>query len=270
MPDGDDALGVDILVGQEVIDGPAEAPGPDGDGAAVELLVKERADALADLRLVGIDVAVVERRQRVAAVDDVLDVPHLLLLAPAGGGGAVVLDAGVVGVDPRRRDTDLGVIDGGVVAAEVQPDEHRRGCRALVGHDEQQVNLRRLPGSDGQGDLLERGLASERLGVGVLDLGGDVLRRRRDLPVHVVLEELLQLGPALLLPVVGRLDPGAVEHHQRVGVVLHHGQLGGLGQVGGQQQAGEQGEGHGVAPCEELASFRLVGSILGLVYCPRA
>ena len=70
--------GVDVGVGLEVVHGPAQAPGPGGDraplvgrGLGLARAVEQRVDAVLEAVVeVGVDVAVVDRGQAVAAFQD--------------------------------------------------------------------------------------------------------------------------------------------------------------------------------------------------------
>jgi hypothetical protein len=214
-------------------------------------------NALALVLLVRVDVAVVESRHRVTALDGLLQRPDVLLLAAPRLGGPVVLDAGVIGVHPRGRDGNLLVIDQGMVAAEVHTDEHRGRALAAVRDDEQHVGRLRPARGDRHGQLFQRRLASERLPVLVkhLDVQLAGLGRAaisRLLAVHVVLKERFQLGAALRLPLFLRGDARAVEHHQRVGQAWVGRQLVGRREVGGvdhgraEREKKGQRESHGV------------------------
>src|SRR5438309_1983092 len=106
MADRDDTIPVEVTVLDEIVDSALQPPGPGGDGAPIvgarlfALKSEVRLDAIARIGPVGIDVAVVERGNRVATVNRLLDTPDVDFGAAALVGGAVVLDAGVVGIHP--------------------------------------------------------------------------------------------------------------------------------------------------------------------------
>ena len=81
MADGDDLARVDVRIGDEIIDDARIAPRPGGDRAPVigVLLVEELLHPLAHVLAVGIDVAGVEGRHGIAAIDGGLDVPDVVL-----------------------------------------------------------------------------------------------------------------------------------------------------------------------------------------------
>src|SRR6516165_2767331 len=176
MPDGDYACGIDVGIGYKIIDDAGVTPRPGGDGAPVVLALEILLDPFAHVGAVRIDVARVERRHRVTAVDGLLNVPDVDLRAPARLGGTVVLYAFLIRVDPIRVQMNLRIVEHRVVAAKVHDDEHRRRPLALVWDDEQQMNLRPIYAGERERDLLESCLAGERLGIDALDLGVDLRR----------------------------------------------------------------------------------------------
>ena len=108
----------------------AEAPGPGADRSPVvgtEAAGGARADpgphaASPAVRVVGLEVAVVDGRHRVAAVENPLDGPGGRVRPPRGLGRAVLHDARAL-VHPRGREPDARVGVDRVVAVEVQAEE---------------------------------------------------------------------------------------------------------------------------------------------------
>ena len=96
-------LGVDVGIGLEVVQRrlrpqaqAAIEPHSFGGGLGLAVLVEERVDAVLEAVVeVGIDVAVVDRGQAVAALEDPLDRPAAGLLAPGLLGGAIADDGGL-------------------------------------------------------------------------------------------------------------------------------------------------------------------------------
>src|SRR5260370_3668741 len=80
--DGNPVL-VDLLGRAQIINGSLQPPGPGGDRAPIvgsrlfALLLEMRLDAFANIESVGIDVAAVKRRDRIAAVDALFDSPYI-------------------------------------------------------------------------------------------------------------------------------------------------------------------------------------------------
>ncbi len=142
----------------------------------------------------------------------------------------MVLDPAIVGVHPHRRQAHAGVFDQGVIAAEVDADEDRGRLLAIMGNDQQDVDGRRIGWAEGDPHFAERGLAVERFRILVLDLGAN-RQRRRQIAVHVILEQLFQLGASLIGPLPLARDALTVEHHERIGQVRLRRQLVGFGKM---------------------------------------
>ena len=173
---------------------------------------------------VGVDVAVVGRRQGVAAREDPLDRPARRRRAARRLGGLVVrrrLVCGslrihcrdsvmpgsgwIVWFPPKFSPRNAGTRrDGAGVLGQVDQEVHPRAVR-LVGERDRDLAA---DGGAAQGLLVFRADPKR---------GPDRLGRLRHLAVHLGLEEPQQLGPALLDPQVGRRDLPAVGHRQRVG-----------------------------------------------------
>src|SRR5258707_1905648 len=113
--DGNPVL-VDLLGRAEIIDGSLQPRGPGGDRAPIvgsrlfALLPEMRLDAFANIGPVGIDVAAVKRRDRIAAVDALFDSPDIDLGTSALIGRPVILDAGNMAIDPGRRQCNRAVL----------------------------------------------------------------------------------------------------------------------------------------------------------------
>ena len=77
------------------------------------------------------DVAVIERSQREAAVDHVLDLPSVRVLAAAGVGRPIVLDPWSSG-HPALGQRDPPIVEHRVVAAEIKAEDDRRETIAFA------------------------------------------------------------------------------------------------------------------------------------------
>ena len=148
-------------IGHEIIDRPLQSPGPRGDGSAVVLRI-EFSEVLLNAPLVGpvgIDVAVVERGDRVTAFDHVLDAPDIHPRAATGFGRPVVHHALAAFGHPVRRQTHRRVTHQRVVAKVVHAENDRRRTLPAVGNDQHQVNRRQLGRPERDGHFSQRGLA---------------------------------------------------------------------------------------------------------------
>ena len=229
-----DAPRIDARRGHQVIDGPLQAPRPRANGSALIRRVGRREESLqpALLRRVGINVAVVERRHRVAAVDHVLDPPDLRPRATAGLGRPVLHHSRAALRHPVVRQPHPRVVDQRVIAEVIHPKNYRRRRRALVGHHEHQVDRRNLrAGRNGSSLRSSVALPPKAVHVHSLDLAGNRLRFRRKLAVHVVLEQTNQLRSPLLDPHLASGDFPAIQHDQRIGQISLCGKCGWTGET---------------------------------------
>src|SRR5262249_35474552 len=93
MANDGNALGVDVLVSQKVIDAAMQAPGPGGDGGPViraalgGLIAESQKQRVLGVFLVGRDVVMVKRRQGVATVDDLIHSPGIEVFDDSGVAG---------------------------------------------------------------------------------------------------------------------------------------------------------------------------------------
>src|SRR5262249_21769828 len=154
---------------------PLYAPGPCCNRAPVvrswllALFLEVRLDAFADVGPIGIDVAAIESGDGIATIDRLLDGPHVDLRATPGFGGVVVLDAGKMAIDPRRRQGHARVLDQRVVAAEIHAQKDWSRALACIGDNQKQVNLRTVWRAEGDGDFLLGRLAVEEAVIFALD-----------------------------------------------------------------------------------------------------
>jgi hypothetical protein len=219
------AARVDVLVRLEVVERARETPSPGRDRPPVARSpgarapgAEARADArLPSLRVVGLDVAIADRGQRVAAVDDPLERPGAGLGAARGLGRAVVDDAGTVR-DPVGGEADAGVRVDRMVAVEAEAEECGDRTRSSVRDVEEKVEagaaVRRV---EPHPDLAPRRAPVEGSRVGLLHCEREARRPLRAPAVHGLLVEAHDLGPPAVAPVGGGGDHAAVLHLQRVG-----------------------------------------------------
>src|SRR5262249_28866285 len=156
-------------------------------------LLEVRLDAFADVGPVRVDVAAIESGDGVASINRLLDGPHVDLSATAGFGRAIVLDAGIMAVDPRSRQGHAGVLDQRVVAAEVHAQKDRSRTLACIGDNQKQVNLGTVGWAEGDIDFFLGSFAAEEAVIFALDRWSNPGGCGRRVTVHVVLEESLQL-----------------------------------------------------------------------------
>ncbi len=132
VADDSDAGSVDCVVGFQVVEGAAEAPGPSGDGAPLvgvgpdlAVAVEEWVDAVLEAVVeVRIDVAAAHGGEGVAAVDDVFHWPTGGFGAARGCGCFVVDDAAFRFFEnPGLAERDGRVGMDGLVAEEVQAEK---------------------------------------------------------------------------------------------------------------------------------------------------
>ena len=215
MSDHRDALGIDRRDLRERIERTREAPGPRADAGPVAILPRRvralgrerRAEALLPaLRKIGLEITAIDRREREAAGDQRLDLPARGLRAPPFLGGAVrTIGRGPLLRDPGGRQKHGLILDGGVVAAEIETQESRHGTFGPVGHVEQQIEGRARLADRPDLELRARGLAAERLGIGLDDLGDRGLLTRARVgraAVDVFLDQFHHLGAARLAPLL--------------------------------------------------------------------
>ncbi|GAB3436930.1 hypothetical protein [Flindersiella endophytica] len=146
MAEHDDAFPVDLRLGLEPVERAAEAPRPGADGtplvvgrALLARFVEQGMDAVAEVVDVGIDVLVTHGRDAVAAFDHLLDRPP---------------------VARTVRVVRTGF--GDLVAAEVEPEEHRNRRLGVREEDEQPDTY---TAAERQADLVPGRLSAERAGV---------------------------------------------------------------------------------------------------------
>ena len=165
---------------------------------------------------VGVDVAIVERGDRVPALNRLFDAPEIDPRAATSLGRPVVHDALASFRHPVRGQAHRRVPHQGVVAKVVQGENDRCWALPAVGNDQHQVNRRQLGRPEPDGHFPERCPAAQRVAVFALDLAGHFFGRRRQEPVHVVLEQGDELGPALIEPLLARADAPSIGHDQRI------------------------------------------------------
>ena len=110
-----------------------------------------------------------------------------------------------------------------MVAAEVHAYKDGSWPFPLVREHKQQMDLRHFRRPEADGHFAERRFTAERLAVFTLHFTFDLFRCRGKIAVHVILEKGLQLGPALVEPLLLAGTALTVEHHERIGQVRVHG-----------------------------------------------
>ena len=200
-------------------------------------------DPVGEPRVVGGDVAAVERRQGVTPANDFINRPDIDLSAPAGVGRAVVLDARPALGHPDRRQRDLRVGDHRVISHEVQPEKRGRTALPRVGDDQEEMDRWNLGGTEGDRHFLQGCLAAHEAPVFARDGERLVTRPGGHRAVHVVLEQGLQLGTAAPRPLFRARDGLAVEADQGVGQIGSDRELRHLGEFGGRRGGGDQERG---------------------------
>ena len=220
MTDDRHAPGIDILVGFEVIHRPAETPGPCGDrtplvGSRTDLAVavEQRMDAVLEaVVVIGIYVAAVDGRQPVAVGDQHLDRPARSRRSPRKSlGGAFPR------LRPKRRGRDERIVADRMVALEIQPEEHRNGIRAFVGHVQQEGHEVFFVVGEIDRDLLPGGHVAQGVTVFAQHFEMHSFGAPGCLSVDLRLEQGEEFGTAFGHPAFGVGDPPAVGHRQRIG-----------------------------------------------------
>src|SRR5213593_1308583 len=110
MTDDGDALRINGSIRDQIIDGPLQPPRPGGNRAPI-ITGKLRANSFRGVWPVRLDIAIVKRRQGVAAIDGLFDRPNVDLFASTRFGGAVVCAAWRSAGQPASRRRDQGIID---------------------------------------------------------------------------------------------------------------------------------------------------------------
>jgi len=104
----------------------------------------ESADPFGGVGTVGIEVAMIERGDGVPAAHRLRNVPGPGVLPAPGIGGPVVRAVRTMAGHPGGGERDVGIVEHGVVAAEVDAEDHGQPARTLVGGHDQQIHARRL------------------------------------------------------------------------------------------------------------------------------
>jgi hypothetical protein len=228
MPHHRHALSVHIGIRHKIIERPGQSPRPRPDGAPVVVtpfgLRPSRTEGGADafspaLRMVGFEVAAVDRGEGVATFQDGFDGPPARGGAAAGFSGPVV-DHPACGTAPhpagRERDPRVGV--NGVVAAKVQPQERRGRFVGLFWQIQQQVEMERAPLTERKHTNLTTPCLT--LEGGVVGLPGLKVYRAAELrgaAVDLSAEEFEDLGAALVTPHPGVPNRLAAGHDPWIG-----------------------------------------------------
>ncbi len=193
MPHDSDARGVYLGVCLEVIECSRKPPGPRTDGTPCSRRSTwvNRADAMLEaVRVIGLDVAVVNGGETKAGVDDGLDVPTVGANTAGSIGRSVVLYVKTLVVfHPRLRQTDARICDDGVIAKKVEGQkEGDRSGRPGRKKDEnvhaESVGFRR----EMRADLTTNGETAECVAVRFKDFKTDG-RGSRGMAVNMPLEE---------------------------------------------------------------------------------
>src|SRR5438445_8903253 len=136
MADQCDMIRDDVFVGLQIIHGAAEAPGPGrnaapfvGSGACLARLVPEGVDAILEAVIeIGIDVAIIDSRERVAASQELLHLPAAGFAAAGLFRGEVVGDTQLLVVaHPGTRHRDSGIGMDGLVSVKIESEESGQG-----------------------------------------------------------------------------------------------------------------------------------------------
>jgi len=230
MADHRDTLGIDGRDLLERIERTREAPGPRADAGPVAILPRRvrapgrehRAKALLPaLRKVGLEVAAIDRRERVAAGNQRLDLPARgLRAAPLLGGAVRAIGRGPLLRDPGGRKKHGLILHGGMVTTEIQTQESRHRRLRPVGHVEQQIKGRARLTDRPDLELRAHGPAAERLGIGLDDRGYRGLLAHARIgraAVDIFLDQFHHLGTPRLAPLLGVHDLVSRVVDQRVG-----------------------------------------------------
>ena len=161
-----------------------------------------------------IDVSVIKHRDAIAALDDHLHIPDVLLAAAAGFGGLVAFAARTASAKPASSEGNRRIVQCRVVTAEIDRDESG-GWLFLVRRHDEQVDRRRPFRTVMDRDFLLRRLAAEQL-FDSMSLRAD-RRRLGQVAIHVMLKEPLQFRPAFRHPVLFRRHLCSVHHRERIG-----------------------------------------------------
>ena len=224
MAYGGDAVRVEVAVAHQVIDAALETPCPGRNGAPAGRRVPGRVaprepgiNSAAHVPAVRIHVAAKKRGQGVAAAHDLAQRPVGCLGAASGVGGGVVRAARAHVGHPGPRQRDAPVCGQRMIAAEIHRQEDRRRPAPLIRHHQHQTDVRRIGLRTGlQGHQLQCRLAVEKITVLALDVDAQMGRLGRDSSIHVMREQRLEFGAALMPPLRQAGNPPPVQHDQRV------------------------------------------------------
>ena len=166
-----DAAGIEIRPRNEIVHGALQTPRPGGDRAPIVRpcslsgLAQMGLNPLAKIGTVGVDVAAIERGDRIQSSDrSIVPVAQTSTWAFATFvGGLNILDAGTIGVHPDGRQMNLGIGDQRVIAAEVQANKNRRRPRTPIRRHEKEIDRRRIGRAESESHFPEGRLAAKAL-----------------------------------------------------------------------------------------------------------
>ena len=162
--------------------------------------------------VIGIDITAVDGGQPVTVGNQHLDRPVRSRRGPRKPlGGAFPR------LCPERRGRDERIVANRMVTLEIQPEEHRHGIRAFVGHVQQEGHEVFLIVGEIDGDLLPGGHVAQGVTVFAQHLEMHPVGAPGRFSVDLRLEQGEKLGTAFGHPAFGVGDLPAVGHRQRIG-----------------------------------------------------
>src|SRR5438552_7482015 len=170
MTDHGDPLRIKSAIRDQVINGSLQPPCPGGNRAPIAV-GKLRPNSFRGVWPVRLDIAVVKRREGVAAIDGLVNRPNVDLFASTRFGGVVVRASWRSAGHPTCRRWDQGIIDYHVIAVKVQSEKHGRRFGTRVWRDDEQMDRRVFLPGQVNGHLLKGGLAIKNSSVHALDDG---------------------------------------------------------------------------------------------------
>ena len=226
MPQHNDLLLIDGLVCLKVVDRAAEPPSPSGNRSPFVVrrlrliaAIEQRVDTvLKSVVKVGVDIAIVDRCQAVASLENRLNRPAAGAGPPRLLSGPVVDNSRATRPHPGPGQLDLRVAMDRVVSGEIQSQKDRRRTDRGGGQIDQEIHLRSIPVRR----KVDRHLSADRPAtqcslVPFRDLKLHVGARLGAATVYLGREQIQNLAAPLLGPSLGIHHALTAVESQRIG-----------------------------------------------------